>query len=618
MPPKPQNVDGGVKTPQNTDSPRSSALPFAPKSTPANATAQKHHERQKPLTEKMTPEAVIAKLEREKKSFEAETSMLREEMQLVRKQLEAFQNMVAQQVQQKQESQRGTIAVESKVAVEKKPALPTPVTDSGNKLWFMEWQVPEEFDDELEVPKVESQGDKSEQSSHFRTQNYWKQALELGNPESEDSNEEHESFDEDTGAVELPSQKGDVKTDPLHSTPPDAVSASAVSERGVEPRETNDADQLEGDDLARDIAFVQQLLQKYQKELNGSLVTPQKKSPMITGGRDFNDKKDHLNTNQALVQIENMKDVDSSYSQRQIAMDQVLKEFESGKFNEPQGLPPSSPKKADSVTSRTRNTEKKSVILPPPVKDTTKTKPQPGSPSSHRRSHRSIRFMKHRRFMYRDEQGENKSSRANDRTLKGNQDEVKEDSRTNGTTKQQQQLKEKTKSSSLAQGVDPTTPGTGERVLSEPFSNMSEHSRRSEADDIEFSTSVHNTVFWSHSISQQSEQPSTQVTPKPLLPLPMEPISSSDSSDVMDGIEDMARKQGQHTPVSEIREVSQIGKGGVTYKILVKDTPTDRVLAPRLQQHRHQKAPESKILQYEQLTFRGHAGEYKHLAQRLI
>ena len=97
--------------------------------------------------------------------------------------------------------------------------------------------------------------------------------------------------------------------------------------------------------------------------------------------------------------------------------------------------------------------------------------------------------------------------------------------------------------------------------LSRAFSNMSEHSRRSEADEIEFSTSVHNTVFWSHSISQPSEHTSTQVTQKPHLPLLMDPISSSDSSDVMDGIEDMARKQGQRTPVAEIREVQQIGKG---------------------------------------------------------
>jgi hypothetical protein len=271
----------------------------------------------------------------------------------------------------------------------------------------------------------------------------------------------------------------------------------------------------------------------------------------------------------------------------------------------------------------------------------------------------------------RDEHGENTPAQANtgDPTL--NKAVVREVSRTSEVTKHQERI-EQQYPSSHHQITDPSSPVTRDLSLrpeigSRHHTNGSERSERSEADDIDVSTSLHNSFFWSHSISQRSDRTSATVTKRQFMRLLEEPTYSTDSSDVMDGIELMTRNNGQHTATPHVLEASQIGQGGVTYTLQVTNAAPEKVPHSGSHQGRRQQTPFATALpsfpskgivpmdksssnsaplgnrqqmrlasalprfpskgmvpmdkssgSSVPMAFRGHAGEYKQIAQRLI
>lgn len=643
-------------------------------------TVKTNNQKSKKLdTGKMSQIAMIQKLEMEKKSFEAEALLLREEMYQVREQLQMFQAIMASKTTSPNDF--STVAAspatqtnakrEIKLEVfdpEKKSALSLMPIVEGNEFEFAEWEVTEEESHKENTQQKTNTCPKESTSNRLpsfeSTESYWMQALQSGPQEfADESDEEHSTFDQladdddstdDDSTFDRLADNEDSSDDthplPLGISPKDVTSSLSSSNtvpgepgRGIDPPEATKAtSKIKDDELTKDMEFVHNLLEKYQSQLNKSFAKKALRQDNFRVNsiniidNDFEEEQVQLHEQEAVVKIENMKDVDRSYSQRQVSMERAWKAFDSGKLQEAEPTSHQSSSERTSITCRTRNTSKNiaaskihATPSTPPRTTTTQSKTQVmTSPVSQR----SVRFSeKYTRGAKKvadnpahDGQGENKSSRANMANRKWNEHFVHKISQTVPSKKQDAIVHPKW-SRPLDKRSDTTQISN--------YSNRSERSHQSEADDIEYSTSMHNSLFWSQSTSHRSERASfpAQQTVKPIV-LQETPVSSSDSSDVMDGLlEDTTerRSRQESVVVAEVREASQIGRSGGLYKIQVTSTtpkaPHSKQAIATLSDHKNQ-PPQGGQIPMDRSSNRsersvlrgGHAGEYKQLARRLI
>lgn len=564
----------------------------------------------------VTQAEIIQKLQMEKKSYAAETLLLREEMQQIRQQLDAFQRMLLLGAHQKQEPLPRVPSFESTGASHNRSTVSASLSQLGNEFGFSEWEIPkDENHDEMpvegnheEAPDEKGRHDSMMNEDISRnvleeTENYWMQALQHGPPESADSAEEEQSansYDEDS---HKPPRDEGAPSDEDSGVETDSPPAMlGMDRRGAENTRKFDVSELE-----HDMEFIQRLLAKYHLHLGGSLSRehqPKENTPQQQRGRTMEESKASFDEAGATVHIENLVDVDRSYSQRQIAMERAREAFENGELQEAEFPVVRDTAEHDSTTKRTRNPRKQGATLPPSAKDTIKM-----NPSAEPRAQRSVRFLEkdNTTSQIRDDQSENRSSIAN------------------------------TEITGLIQNpaTESKQPQLGEHSL------RSLRSQPSEADEIEMSTSMHNSLYWPSPTSPRTEQRRDELA-KPSTVCEDQRSLSSHSSDVMDGIEESVRSRGPSPLFPDVRVVEQIGHGGATYTIPVKNIATDSDQVPPRQESSLQQVPNRPVANprntvalpnrppksnsprkissgsSEPLILLGHAGEYHHIARRLV
>lgn len=293
---------------------------------------------------KMNQADIIEKLSLEKASFEAETMLLREEMNAVRKQLDNFQKALEQQ-------SKPTIATDNFQKTLEQQSKPTTVTSTtgeqgrqSSKPVISTSEVPAQKDIQDDFALLSSGSSHTEdleratnekpameeQDPADPAQDYWKREWELSMMGGDEGGEE---------------SKGETNenSDPFFDFSKDARETSrAEFIRGVDPPEVTKPVEKKAQNATeyeQDMKYVNKLAKKYhmQGTSEREVMDDQKAFTMPQMGHEFDEAQVAVEEKEALVEIENMFEVDFVYKQRQEELARIKKVLDEADYPEPHG-----------------------------------------------------------------------------------------------------------------------------------------------------------------------------------------------------------------------------------------------------------------------------------------
>lgn len=314
----------------------------------------------------MNQAEVIDKLTMEKETFQAETLLLREEMKAVRQQLELFQQILTQQSNTMVAvSGSPSLFVEASNGTTPKK-LPTPVQitmQHADRSTMKNHQKPSlEAFNSASLPKNKNDQSRVNTVHSDPAENYWKREWELSmkgishtdtdnNTTLKDANDPgdensdpffgiaKESAAVVAGATAVPTPRGVDPPEVKKTTTREAILTTKNLVRTETPTPTKKPEPMESKiakkpshDYEDDVKFVHELMEKYQKA--GSHKETKKDPAISQFESDLDESLFNVDGPDTLIEIENMDDVDREYSQRQEAMARLRAAFERGELDD--------------------------------------------------------------------------------------------------------------------------------------------------------------------------------------------------------------------------------------------------------------------------------------------